>query len=73
MVIVGNKTDIPPAQRQVKGAEGEALAKEFKCAWIECSARTAENLQKSFELVIGEIEKQNDPNEPPGGGKCVIM
>jgi len=73
MVIVGNKSDLGSTQRQVTAQDGEALAKEFKCAWIECSARTANNVHQAFELLIGEVEKQNDPNEPAGGGKCMVM
>ena len=53
--------------------EGKALAEKCKCAWTEASARYGENVSKAFELLIGEIEKTQNPNEPAAGGKCVVM
>lgn len=52
---------------------GRALADEFKCAWTEASARFNENVSKAFELMVGEIEKSQNPNEPVGGSKCAVM
>ena len=73
MVVVGNKSDLKQEQRQVTEAEGASLADEFKCAWTEASARYDENVSKAFELVIQEVEKSQNPNEPTGGSKCVLM
>ncbi|KKY25539.1 putative rheb small monomeric gtpase [Phaeomoniella chlamydospora] len=73
LVVVGNKTDIKPQMKQVTPEEGKKLAEELGCAWTEASARLNENVGKSFELLIAEIEKQQNPNEPPGGGKCTVM
>ncbi|KAF2272304.1 rheb small monomeric GTPase RhbA [Westerdykella ornata] len=73
IVIVGNKSDLNPAQRQVTAADGKALAEEFKCAWTEASARYNENVQKAFDLMIAEIEKSQNPGEPAGGSKCLVM
>lgn len=53
--------------------EGRALAEKFGCAWTEASARYNENVARAFELLIGEIEKTQNPSEPAGGGKCCIM
>jgi Ras family protein len=73
-VIVGNKCDLRPEQRQVTAEDGKALAAEFKCAWTEASARYNENVQKAFELMIGEVEKGQNPGEPAGNGKsCLVM
>ena len=71
--IVGNKCDLRPEQRQVTAEEGKAVADKYKCAWTEASARYGENVGRSFELLIGEIEKSQNPNEPAEGGKCVLM
>jgi Ras family protein len=71
--IVGNKCDLRPEQRQVTPEEGKALAEKYKCAWTEASARYNENVAKSFELLIGEVEKSVNPSEPSDGGKCVLM
>jgi len=74
LVIVGNKSDLRPEQRQVTADDGRALANEFKCAWTEASARYDENVQKAFELMIGEVEKGQNPGEPAGDGKsCLVM
>lgn len=62
-----------PEQRQVNSDEGRALGEEFKCAWTEASARYNENVGKAFELMIGEIERGQNPGEPAGGNKCVLM
>ncbi|KAF1953178.1 seryl-tRNA synthetase [Byssothecium circinans] len=73
LVIVGNKSDLRPEQRQVTPEEGQRLAEEFKCAWTEASARYDENVQKAFELMIGEVEKSQNPSEPAGGNKCIVI
>jgi len=73
-VIVGNKSDLRPEQRQVTPEQVKKLADEFKCAYTEASARYNENVSKAFELMIGQIEKAQNPNEPTGDGKpCEIM
>ncbi|KAF2012873.1 rheb small monomeric GTPase RhbA [Aaosphaeria arxii CBS 175.79] len=73
LMLVGNKCDLNPAQRQVTTEEGKALAEEFKCGFTEASARYNENVQKAFDLMIAEVEKTSNPGEPAGGGKCVVM
>jgi len=73
LVIVGNKSDLRPEQRQVSVEDGKALAEEFKCAWTEASARYNENVGKAFELMIAEVEKAQNPCQPTGGNKCNIM
>ncbi|KAI9887767.1 MAG: GTP-binding protein [Watsoniomyces obsoletus] len=74
LVLVGNKSDLRPEQRHVTAEEGKRLGAEFRCAWIEASARYNENVEKAFELMIGEIEKSQNPSEPTGGGKsCMVM
>ncbi|KAK6349761.1 GTP-binding protein [Orbilia brochopaga] len=71
-VLVGNKSDLH-IQRQVSPEEGKALAEEWKCSWTETSARHNENVAKAFELLIAEIEKSQNPAQPPNGGKCTLM
>ena len=73
MVIVGNKKDLRPEQRQIPESEGKQLAEEFRCNFTEASARLDENVSTAFERVIAEIEKSQDPNEPTGGNKCCLM
>jgi GTPase SAR1 family protein len=74
IVVVGNKSDLRPEQRQVTAEDGKKLADNFQCAFTEASARYDENVVKAFELMIGQIEKATNPNEPTGDGKsCEIM
>lgn len=73
LVLVGNKSDLRPDQRQVTLEQGKELAEKFKCAHTETSARFNENVSKVFELMIGQIEKAQNPNEPTGGNKCTLM
>ncbi|KAI5815990.1 small GTPase superfamily [Pyronema omphalodes] len=72
IVVVGNKSDLH-IQRQVTAEEGKALTTEWNCAWTEASARHNENVVKAFELMIAEVEKAQNPAQPTGGSKCVIM
>jgi len=73
IVIVGNKSDLRPEQRQVTVEAGKQLAEKFKCAYTEASARYNENVSKAFELMIGQIEKSQNPDAPAGGSKCALM
>jgi Ras family protein len=73
IVIVGNKSDLRPEQRQVNADDGKRLAGRFNCAWTEASARYNENVANAFELLIGEIERSQNPGEPPRSGNCSLM
>ena len=70
---MGNKSDLKAEQRQVSTDEGRKLAEELKCGFTEASARLNENVSKAFEQMIGEIEKSQNPSEPTGGSKCLMM
>lgn len=70
---MGNKCDLRPEQRQVTPEEGRNLSEKHKCAWTEASARYNENVAKAFELLIGQIEKSQNPNEASDGSKCALM
>ncbi|KAA8572915.1 hypothetical protein EYC84_003467 [Monilinia fructicola] len=73
ITIVGNKSDLRPEQRQVTPEQGKALAEKFKCAFTEASARYNENVTKGFELMIEQIEKGENPNEPSGDSKFNLV
>ncbi|KAA6411785.1 MAG: Rheb small monomeric GTPase [Lasallia pustulata] len=73
LVIVGNKSDLKAEQRQVASDEGRMLAEEFKCAFTEASARLDDNVSKAFELMVGEVEKSQNPSQPTGDNKCRVM
>ncbi|XP_042496309.1 ras-related protein RABC2a-like [Macadamia integrifolia] len=56
-MLVGNKID-KESERVVTKEEGMAFAQEYGCLFIECSAKTRENVEKCFEeldLKIMEV------------------
>lgn len=55
--------------------EGMDLAASWgKTAFMESSARTNENVNRIFEGVIAEIEKDMNPEpEPEKGSSCQVM
>ncbi|EDR09453.1 uncharacterized protein LACBIDRAFT_234321 [Laccaria bicolor S238N-H82] len=72
-VIVGSKCDLSQS-RQVDPSEGEKLAKENKCAWVETSAKDGTNVSKVFELCLQEIEKRTAPSQAePQAKSCIVM
>ena len=73
MVIVGNKSDLRSDQRHVPIEDGRKLAEEFNCSFTEASARLNTNVARAFEMMVAEIEKSQNPNEPTGGSKCSLM
>lgn len=73
-MLIGNKSDLRPEQRQVSAIEGRKLADELGCGWVEASARYNENVTKSFEGMIVEIEKGQEAGQPKdGNAKCAVM
>ncbi|KAJ6810090.1 ras-related protein RABC2a-like [Iris pallida] len=53
-LLVGNKTD-KECERLVSREEGIALAQEYGCLFLECSAKTRENVGKCFEELTLKI------------------
>lgn len=72
-MIVGNKSDLRPEQRQVSFEEGRKLSEKFNCGWTEASAAYDTNVAKAFELMIAQIEKSQNPGEAPQKSNCGVM
>ncbi|XP_057981998.1 ras-related protein RABC2a [Malania oleifera] len=53
-MLVGNKVD-RESERVVSREEGIALAKELGCLFLECSAKTRENVEQCFEELALKI------------------
>ncbi|KVI00002.1 ras-related protein RABC2a [Cynara cardunculus var. scolymus] len=53
-MLVGNKVD-KDTERFVSREEGTGLAKELGCLFLECSARTRENVHQCFEELALKI------------------
>lgn len=73
IMIVGNKSDLRPEQRQVSLEDGRKLSERIKCGWTEASAAYDTNVTKAFELMIAQIEKSQNPGEAPEKSNCILM
>jgi Ras-related protein Rab-18 len=54
-MLVGNKVD-RESERGVSREEGIALAKELNCMFLECSARTRQNVEQCFEELALKVK-----------------
>ncbi|BEJ03325.1 hypothetical protein CcaverHIS641_0105000 [Cutaneotrichosporon cavernicola] len=63
-VIVGQKTDLEK-ERRVTRAEGEALAKKLGAAFLESSAKDNKNVDRAFEALLGEMQREYNPAPAP--------
>ncbi|XP_066037740.1 GTP-binding protein Di-Ras2 [Chamaea fasciata] len=84
IMLVGNKND-ENQNREVESNEGEAMAKKWKCAFMETSAKTNHNVKELFQELLnlekrrtvslqidGKKSKQQKRKEKLKG-KCVVM
>lgn len=72
-VLVANKVDLH-AQRQVSTEEGQKLAQEWSCAFIETSAKHNQNIQRVFDQMMVEIEKVSSDGDVQNTQKnCIIL
>lgn len=53
MILVGTKCDLET--RQVKKEDGQKLANEWGCSFIETSAKTGENVSDCFKKIVEEM------------------
>ncbi|XP_034265919.1 GTP-binding protein Di-Ras2 [Pantherophis guttatus] len=84
IMLVGNKND-EDHNREVQTADGEAMAKKWKCAFMETSAKMNHNVKELFQELLnlekrrtvslqidGKKSKQQKRKEKLKG-KCVVM
>ncbi|NXF05159.1 DIRA2 protein, partial [Smithornis capensis] len=84
IMLVGNKSD-ENQNREVDSSEGEAMAKKWKCAFMETSAKMNHNVKELFQELLnlekrrtvslqidGKKSKQQKRKEKLKG-KCVVM
>lgn len=57
VMLVGNKSD-KHREREVSSQEGQALAKELGCDFVEASAKNCVNVEKAFYDVVRALRKQ---------------
>ncbi|KAI5293898.1 Ras GTPase [Ascosphaera atra] len=58
MIVVGNKCDLEK-ERVVSKQEGEDLARDFGCKFIETSAKSRINVENAFYDIVREIRRYN--------------
>ncbi|KAK5092346.1 RAS2 protein [Exophiala xenobiotica] len=57
VMLVGNKSD-KHHEREVSSQEGQALAKELGCEFVEASAKNCVNVEKAFFDVVRLLRRQ---------------
>ncbi|RJE18655.1 Ras-like protein [Aspergillus sclerotialis] len=69
IIVVGNKCDLD-SERVVSEQEGEALARQFGCKFIETSAKSRINVENAFYDLVREIRRYNKEmsSYPSGSG-----
>ena len=62
IILIGNKNDLEE-QRQVKKEEGENMANNIKCEYMEVSAKTGDNINEALD-EIAKITYENYKSNP---------
>ena len=66
VMLVGNKSD-KSHERQVSSQEGQALARELGCEFVEASAKQCINVERAFFDVVRQLKRQRQaPNQQKG-------
>ncbi|ODM17880.1 Ras-like protein [Aspergillus cristatus] len=66
IIVVGNKCDLEK-ERVVTVEEGEELARQFGCKFIETSAKSRVNVENAFYDLVREIRRYNKEMSNPSG------
>lgn len=69
-VLVGNKCDLGPEQRQVTHEEGAELASSLGIQFLETSAKNGQNVDDSFVCMTREIKRRVDQSGLVGVGSA---
>merc|ERR1719410_3025690 len=66
LVLAGNKSDLrssKTASKEVSKEEAKELASDWKCPYIETSAKSGHNADAAFYEVVKEIRRQQKQKE----------
>lgn len=69
MILVGNKCDLDD-ERVVSKDQGQQLAKNFNCAFMEASAKNKINVPEIFYNLVRQINSKAPQNNTRGAGKA---
>jgi GTPase KRas protein len=64
VMLVGNKSD-KAVERAVSAQEGQALAKDLGCEFVEASAKNCINVEKAFYDVVRMLRNQRMQQQRP--------
>lgn len=62
VMLVGNKSD-KAVERAVSAQEGQALAKDLGCEFVEASAKNCINVEKAFYDVVRMLRQQRQQQQ----------
>lgn len=63
VMLVGNKSD-KTNEREISSQEGQAMAKELGCEFVEASAKNCVNVERAFYDVVRSLRKQRQAANP---------
>ncbi|ORX63110.1 hypothetical protein DM01DRAFT_1379644 [Hesseltinella vesiculosa] len=75
-ILVGNKVDLAHL-RKVPPSDANALAQEWGCQYVETSAKTRQNVDLVYTMLMRQIRdrklKQQNVNNPDKDSCCVLL
>ncbi|KAH7825410.1 Rac2a, Rho family GTPase [Monocercomonoides exilis] len=78
VILVGTKADFreapPEGVKLVQKEDAEQMVKRLGLtAYVECSARTQQNLSAVFETAARSVLQKNQPQEAKKSGCCTVL
>ncbi|KAJ7323989.1 P-loop containing nucleoside triphosphate hydrolase protein [Mycena albidolilacea] len=64
LILIGNKCD-KQSEREVSKDDGAALARQLGCEFMETSAKTAQNVDRTFTRAVQALREMGAGAEPP--------
>ncbi|KAJ8657077.1 hypothetical protein O0I10_007157 [Lichtheimia ornata] len=75
-ILVGNKVDLAHL-RKVPSSEAQQLAQEWGCPYLETSAKTRQNVDEVYTMLMRSIRDRKAQMNMGDGkskkGKCIVM
>ncbi|KAI2643966.1 Ras-related protein Rap-2a [Labeo rohita] len=73
VILVGNKVDLDN-EREVSSSEGQALAEEWGCPFMETSAKSKTMVDELFSEIVRQMDYASQPDkEDPCCSSCNIQ
>ncbi|EAA13245.4 ras-related protein Rap-2a [Anopheles maculipalpis] len=72
ILLVANKLDLD-CQREVSTAEGNALAEQWDCPFIEASAKDRINVNEVFATVVREMNMTSEKRQKKSYCCCTLL